>query len=181
MNNTIVDSTVIFNSDINHASNGQVVRRKNPVSLFLSSAVLAVGLVLLIVAGQMGDRTTSVYIASLVFGVSGVLAGGLLLLFGGRQFIYTPTKSKVTLHSYFFEPNQFHTVCQAVKSGDCTTLKSLKRSDNSGIRLDVLSSADHRFAAAQVYHYVPYTYTPASQLYCSYDDRAQELIRVFIE
>ena len=179
MNATIANQETAYHSNITIASDGKVIRRKSTLSLLLSLVILAAGVVLLIVASGMAEKTGVSYTASLVFGIIAVGAGLGMLFFGNKQWVYMPTKSKITVHSKFIDPSQFDAVCQAIYMRDPSLLgKGLQTVERSGVRIDMYVSADGEFAAAQTFRYVPYTYSAVTPVCCAYGEQARELSRL---
>ena len=181
MSNTIIENNnIAYSSDLTSASGGKVVRRKRPASLALAILVLLAGIGLLIACPTMGDPSGAAYTASLIFGIAAAGTGLCLVLFGGREWVYLPTKSKVSLHSKFIDPQQADAVCRTVEMRDPSLLdKGLKTVETSGVRVDLYTSADGRFAAAQTFRYVPYTYIAATPVCCAYGEPAKRLAGLF--
>ena len=180
MNATAISNSIAYNSDLTAASNGKVMRRKSPASLIVSAIILLAGIALLIAASRMADKTAVTYTASLVFGFAAAGTGLCLALFGGKTWVYMPTKSKIHVQSKYIDPKQYDAVCQAVYMRDPSLLAGgLKSVENSGVRIDLYTSADGEFAAAQTFRYVPYTYSPVTPVCCAYGEQAKLLSRLF--
>lgn len=168
-----------FKANINDASQGQVVRQKDPKTASFSLLFLILGIAMIVGSGYVEDNTSTLYMSLLALGVIAVIGGGFRLLFGCKRYVFLPTKSPVDIESFFFEPTQLQTLSNAFESGEIQIIKSLKRKENTGVRVDVISSADNQFAATQVFQYIPHNYEPVTPIYCMYEGKAKELTRVF--
>lgn len=178
--NAITLSETTYNTNLATASNGKAVRRRNPAALAVSVLLLLAGIALLVVTSGMGDKTGIPYTALLVFGIAAVATGLGLILFGGKEWVYAPTGSKIRVQSKFIDPAQFDAVCQAIHMRDASFMRGgLKTVEKSGVRIDLYTSADGRFVAAQTFRYVPYTYAPVTPVCCAYDEQARMLSALF--
>ena len=178
MNTKTVNQSA-HHSDITIASNGKIMYRKDPAKMLLSLAIVAAGIALLILASRMADKASAIYTALLVFGIASTGTGICMALFGGRQWVYMPTKSKVRQHSFFIEPAQLYAVCQAIEMRDVSQLPELKTFNSSSVRVDMYVSDDGKFVAAQTFQYVPYTYSPVTPVCCAYDEQAKKFAHLF--
>lgn len=167
--------TDTYNSNITAASQGKVVRRRSASSITLWLLVAVAGAALLVWSANMPDQKTSLYSAALIFGISALIAGFSVAIFGGKQWIYLPTKSTVKLHSYYIDPELQYAVCQAIEMRDISMLPQLKALHTSNVRLDVYVSKDGQFAGAQTFTYEPYAYKAMTPICTAYGDQAKAL------
>jgi len=168
-----------YHSDLTIASNGKTIYRKDPAKMLLSLAITAAGIALLLLCSRMEDKASALYTVALVFGIAATGTGICMALFGGKQWVYMPTKSKVRTNSFFIEPAQLYAVCQAIEMRDVSHLPELKTLNSSSVRVDMYVSDDGKFAAAQTFQYVPYTYSPVTPVCCAYDEQAKKFSHLF--
>jgi len=180
MNTTALNQNTSYNSDITTASNGKVMRRKSAASLVLSLVILLAGIALLILASGLAEKTTAVYNLTLTLAVAAIGTGLGMFFWGGKEWVYMPTKSKITVQSKYINPMQFDAVCQAICMRDLSLLgKGLKTVEKSGVRIDLYTSADGEFTAAQTFQYFPFAYSPATPVCCAYGEHAKAFARLF--
>ncbi|MDR0954784.1 MAG: hypothetical protein LBM20_05315 [Rikenellaceae bacterium] len=183
MNSTTNNTTTVtvpFDTNLTAASDGQVVRRKSPAALAFALVILLIGAALLLAASAMEQKTGIAYSSSLVFGIVGLCVGVSIALFGGKEWVYAPTKSKIRVRSKFIDPTQVDFVCRSIEKHELPPIEAeLRIMENSSARIDLYTSADGAFAAAQVFQYVPYTYSPVTPVCCAVGEEAKRLARFF--
>ncbi len=171
-----MESIEMYSSDLTAASNGKIIKKRDGKSLAVSLALLVAGIVSTIASGSVNDHGTATYMLLITLGIALIVIGSIYLFFGSKSKIYAPTGSAVASKSLFFEEIDKERLWNAVTGERYEELKKFKRGQGSGIRLDIQSSADKKFAGLQVFTYVPYTYAAAGPVYCLYDEKAEQML-----
>lgn len=126
---------------------------------------LLVGVGIIIVGGAVGEATSALYLFLMTLGVVLVVLFLVRLISKTNEIVYAPTKSALRKISVFFKTDELQSLIYAVETGKIGSLKRLVAERNSGVRMDFMYSKDGKFAACQLFSYVPYSYEPASKVY----------------
>lgn len=117
------------------------------------------------------EATSPVFLLLTTVGIVGIVISLIKLVSGTKKWVYTPTGSSIKEYSIFFKPTEMYNLKRAIESGDIKSIDSMVNDTNNGIRFDVAMSKDSKFAACQLFEYVPYNYEPATDVY-RIDDKA---------
>lgn len=112
-----------------------------------------------------------------------LLVGAALVVLGAvhaaRKFskvVYLPTRSDVAVAQFSMDAMSKKRVLESLENGtltaDCVVLRH-----GGSLRLDVLRSKDGSFNAVQVFEFVPYTYSPLTEVFYLDGKSAEELLR----
>ncbi len=145
--------------------NDQLARRKNPTLLITCLLLIAVGIALFFLSRSMADKTSTLYMLCSTSGLIMAATGLLLVLFGGKQTIYLPTKSPVKSKTVNVEGLGADALTAMLEEKRYAQIAQLPRVENGPVRLALQFSEDGAYLALQVWHYVPHTYEPASGLH----------------
>ena len=121
------------------SSHPDIVKRTSVSGLIFSVAMLLVGVFIFASIFEMSDKSSTLSMALMVLGTAFVLLGVFRLFWKSKEVVYLPTGSVTKERSVFFD------------------LKYLGK-------LTVMISQDNKFAAVQLYQFVPYTYTPVTSV-----------------
>ena len=144
-----------------------VLSKKRSLKSTVRSSVMIVGGIIaaVLVMLFLEDRTSSFYLLSISAATLVIIIGFVMLIWGGSEFIYTPTRSVAQEYSLYFKPEESSKLVDAIKSGNMADIKKIKMEPNGGLRLDVILSEDHKFASCQVFRYVPHSYEAVTEVY----------------
>ena len=98
------------------------------------------------------------------------------LFWKSKEVIYLPTKSVAKEHSVFFDLKHVDTLMNFVNSGSFSTDLKIKSEASGNIRMDVMLSADKKFAAVQLFQFVPYTYQPITPVQYFTNEEASAVV-----
>lgn len=144
-----------------------VISKKNNAK---KSALSMIGFVLgasiiTVAAIFVDDYTSSTYLSLTTIGAVTAVVGLIALIAGGRDLIYTPTGSRIESYSIFFKAEEMPKLIYAIENGNTSAIEKLSGDSNSGARLDAVISEDAKFAACQIFRYVPHNFEPATGVY----------------
>ncbi len=124
-----------------------------PAIVMLALAVISFALLT-----GIDDKTTSLPVMLMTAG--GILGavGLIMLLAGKRTLVHAPTGSKVRARVLTFEAEELDKLQKAMETRQFTQLGRLRQQDSGGVRLDMLLTADNRYALVSLYKYVPFDY-----------------------
>ena len=99
------------------------------------------------------------------------------LFWKSMEMIYLPTGSKVSEGSCYIDSCDLPEMARLVENKNFSLSSKFSFKQSGSGRLDYLISEDRQFAAVQLFHFVPYAYEPASQIYYYTGDDAAAFVR----
>ena len=98
--------------------------------------------------------------------VTSLRMGALFRLFWrSKEWVYTPTGSVTKEGSCFFDVCDLHVLTARLDKKTFGKDSDVQVKSNGNVRMDYLISHDKRFAAVQLFRFIPYTYEAASSVY----------------
>lgn len=157
------------------AAHPDIVVCKDYLSTFKAFGLFILSFLLLSGSYLLQESRLTLCLLLLVTGV-GAACYALYLLWGcSKRKVYRPTGSEVKEKRLFFNKETKHGLMACVESGSFHNLLPMKTYAGGSIRLDLLLSADGKFAAAQVMEFEPYSFVPTSPMFYYTDRTAGEL------
>lgn len=160
MNQTVSAAETVFS-----AAHPDIKKSTSISSLILSVLLLAAGAALLFFSSKVDDSSSSSGPMLLVGGVALLATGGIRLLVGKKNLIYTPTGSIVKKGSCFFDTGSLSLFREMLEEKAFDGQKEIRVKNDGGLRIDYMTSQDGRFVAVQLFQYVPYAYEPVSDIF----------------
>ena len=151
------------------SSNQDIRQRFNVKKTIIGVIVLLIGLfhlpeaILLIMDGISLDS-----ILYLIGNILLCLLGIYQLKFRSREMRYLPTKSVVKEKNYSFN-------LKYLESGNFSNNINIEKGTGGNLRLDVLMSADKKFAAVRLLQFIPYSYIPVMDMQYLRNDKIAAL------
>lgn len=140
--------------------------QRNKKSTLLSSSFLLIGIVLMVMAlSNIKDTKSSIYFLTIILSITAMVIGVVKIFFGGKERVFTPTKSKVREYSLKYAMRDYATLKTALESGDLRAMQKVELTETSELRMDILISEDNQFATCQIFEWIPYSYEPKSELF----------------
>lgn len=163
--------------DIEHVTNKEVI--KQGTISFVAVGLIAVAVIMAIAGMQSEDPNASW--PSFLFTISALLfLGGIVKLFVSRScWIFKPTKSKLKEMTLYFDVHECDALQACIEMKRFEDLKHMKRQKDSGVRVEAMVSGDQKFAAVQIYEYIPYSYEAVTPVVCYYGDEAKSFVSFF--
>lgn len=153
-----IDATVFA------SSNPDIAKRTSLSGVIFSSVMLLVGILAFGSTFELEDKSSAISMALMVFGTGLFLLGVFRLFWRSKEIVYLPTGSITKERSAFFDLKHMDTLKNMVNSGSFSTDVNLKSESSGNIRMDVILSEDKKFAAVQLFQFVPYTYQPITSV-----------------
>ena len=107
--------------------------------------------------GLLGETMTSIF-------VTFVLLGVFRLFWKSKEVVCLPTGSVTKERSVFFDLKYLGKLTDMIENEQLNGETEIKSSGSGNVRMDVMISQDNKFAAVQLYQFVPYTYTPVTSV-----------------
>lgn len=157
------------------AMHPDIAKRTNVGSMFISLAMLVVGFAAFFSAFQLDDQSSSLSMLLMVLGTALLLMGIFRVFWKSKEMVYLPTGSATKEHSLYFDTRHAGDISELLKAGKFPVDNVIKSAHSGNVRLDVLLSQDSRFAAVQLFQFVPYTYDPVTPVYYFIGEQASAL------
>ena len=149
MNNAVSADVTLFSR-----VHPDIVKRISVSSVIVSALLAIGGIGAFVTSLRMGDATSTM---SMVF----MTVGTILIL----TALYTPTGSVTKEGSCFFDVCDLHVLTARLDKKTFGKDSDVQVKSNGNVRMDYLISHDKRFAAVQLFRFIPYTYEAASSVY----------------
>ncbi len=171
MNQTNTSGETLFS-----AVHPDIVKQTNVSSLILSACLCVVGISIFAVSYGMDDSSSTLSMLCMTIGTILILLGIFRLFWRSKEWVYLPTKSTIKEGSSFFDEGNLSTIADALRKKDFTSGRNAPMKPGGSVRLDYFLSRDRKFAAVQLFRFIPYTYEPASSIYYYTDNDAAAFV-----
>ena len=98
-----------------------------------------------------------------------------------KYWVYIPTGSAAKEGSCFFESIYLNQMLKTFESKiipvENTSNRPVELKNRGDVRMDYMLSNDHKFAAVQIFKYIPYTYEPVSDIFFFTGDEADNFAK----
>ena len=146
------------------SSHPDIAKRTSVSGLIISVGMMLVGILIFASIFEMSDKSST-------------LSMGLMVL--GTALIYLPTGSVAKERSLFFDLKHIGKLTEMLESGKLDGEAGVKSESSGNVRLDVMISQDNKFAALQLFQFVPYTYTPVTSV-CYFTGNEAAAVSAFL-
>ena len=146
------------------SSHPDIVKRTSVSGLIFSVAMLLVGVFIFASIFEMSDKSSTLSMALMVLGTAFVLLGVFRLFWKSKEMVYLPTGSVTKERSMFFDLKHIGELTEMIERGNPDCEAGIKSESSGNVRMDIMISQDNKFAAVQLYQFVPYTYTPVTSV-----------------
>lgn len=147
------------------SSHPDIAKRTSVSGLIFSSLILLVGVLAFVSTFEMEDRSSTLSMGLMVLGTGMFLIGVFRLFWKSKEVVYVPTGSVAKEQSVFFDLKHMEQLKEMVQTGEFPADTKLKGENSGNIRMDVILSEDKKFAAVQLFQFVPYTYNPITSVH----------------
>ena len=148
-------TTQTIDATIFASSHPDIAKRTSVSGVLISSVMLLVGILAFVSTFELDDKSSTVSMALMVLGTGLFLMGIFRLFWKSKEVIYLPTKSVAKEHSIFFDLKHMDALRNLVNSGSFSAGSHIKSEASGNIRMDVILSADKKFAAVQLFQFIP--------------------------
>lgn len=162
------------------ASCSHISKRTNLVSVVVSAVLSLLGVLFIYYSLDADESSSTLSMILLTLGTALILVSLYRLFWMGAEIVYIPTGSTISEGSYYVDTDDLETLQGLLerKSFDRAVSVIVKHTGNG--RLDYMVSKDGKFAVAQLFHFVPYAYEPASDIYY-YTDADAAAFKSYVE
>lgn len=139
-----------------------IAKRTSISGLIFSVAMLLVGILIFASIFEMNDKSSTVSMALMVLGTALVLLAVFRMFWKSKEIVYLPTGSVAKERSLFFDLKNVGKLTEMLEHGKLDSEAGVKSNASGNVRMDIMISQDNKFAAVQLFQFVPYTYTPVT-------------------
>lgn len=157
------------------SSHPDIVKRTSVSRVLFSALMLLVGILAFASTFELEDKSSTVSMALMVFGTGLFLVGIFRLFWKSKEVVYVPTGSTTKECTLFFDLKHMDTLMNLVNSGSFSAKSDVKSDVSGNIRMDVILSEDKKFAAVQLFQFVPYNYQPITGVQYFTNDQASSV------
>lgn len=158
---------MLSNSEKNaiYASSPYISSRLNVAGVMSSLALSTLAAVVLVIAFGMKGEASAFQIGLFALGFIVLGYSFYRLSNKSKETIYVPTKSLTKQSSLFFDLKYIDELKSCVNTGNFQPGMDLPNEVTGNIRMDVIISQDKKFAAVQLFQFVPYEYKALTQVH----------------
>lgn len=167
MTTQAIDATVFA------SSHPDIAKRTSISSILFSTVMLVIGVLLFASTFELDDKSSTVSMALMVFGTGLILFGIFRFFWKSKEVVYVPTGSVAKERSIFFDLKHLDQLANLINTGNFSVDSNVKSAASGNIRMDVILTADKKFAAVQLFQFVPYSYQPVTTVQYFTGDRAE--------
>lgn len=146
------------------SSHPDIAKRTSISGILLSSVMLLMGVLAFASTFELEDKSSTVSMALMVLGTGLFLMGIFRFFWKSKEVVYLPTGSVARERSLFFDLKYMDALANMVNSGSFSANTDIKSEASGNIRLDIILTEDKKFAAVQLFQFVPYTYQPITSV-----------------
>ena len=168
-------TTQTIDATIFASTHPDIAKRISVSGVLISSVMLLIGILAFASTFELDDRSSTVSMALMVLGTGLFLMGIFRLFWKSKEVIYLP-KSVAKEHSVFFDLKHMDVLKNLVNSGSFSVDSKIKSEASGNIRMDVILSADKKFAAVQLFQFIPYTYQPITSVQYFTNEEASAVV-----
>ena len=166
-------TTQTIDATIFASTHPDIAKRISVSGVLISSVMLLIGILAFASTFELDDKSST---TSMVLGTGLFLIGIFRLFWKSKEVVYLPTKSVAKEHSVFFDLKHMDALKNLVNSGSFSADSKIKSEASGNIRMDVILSADKKFAAVQLFQFVPYTYQPITSVQYFTNEKASAIV-----
>ncbi|MEG1574008.1 MAG: hypothetical protein RR293_08185 [Bacteroidales bacterium] len=155
-------------------SNSENIEKCTNIKAILISAITVAAGVVALLSIRGGRHAASVDMFMLLAGIAVIGFGIIYLARNHKKVIYKPTKCSIETKEVHFDGFARKKLIDILENGKFN-FSDVKRYHSGSIRLDLMRSADGSFTAAQIFEFIPYSYTPVTEIYSFDKDNGNEL------
>lgn len=172
-----MNQTAVTDARLLSASHPHITKHTSVFSLVVSSLVALSGLTVILVALGLDQSASTLCMSLLTIGTILLLIAVYRFFWKSKEMVYLPTGSIVKEGTCYLDINDLQPMNALLEQGGFESLENIQIKMSGNARLDYMVTKDGKFAAAQLYRFIPYTYEPFSKVYYYKEADAASFIR----
>ena len=171
-------ATKTIDATIFASSHPDIAKRTSVPGLVLSCILLLLGILSFVSTFELEDKSSTISMSLMVLGTGLFMVGIFRIFWKSQSIIYLPTGSVAKEKTIFFDLKYLDKLKEAVDSSTFA-VKDIKGETSGNLRMDVILSEDNKFAAVQLFQFIPYTYQPVTTVHY-YTDADASAVASFV-
>lgn len=157
-------STQTIETTLYTSGHPDIAKRTSVSGLIITAAMLLIGILLFTSIVEVNDKSSAISMGLMVLGTILVLLAVFRLFWKTKEMVYLPTGSVARQQSFFFDLKHMEKLKEMIEQGKPECDSQVKSEASGNVRMDVMLSKDNKFAAIQLFQFVPYTYMPVTSV-----------------
>ena len=158
-------ATQTIDATIFAPSHPDIAKRTSISGIVFSCIMLLIGILSFASTFELEDKSSTISMALMVFGTGLFLVGIFRMFWKSKEVVYVPTGSVAKEQSVFFDLKHMDKVKELVNFGNLSMDSGIKSETSGNLRMDIILSEDNKFAAVQLFQFIPYTYQPITTVH----------------
>lgn len=173
-NNTV--GTILLSS-----THPYVAKHTDLFSIIVSLGIMISGIVSIGFALDMDNVSSTVSMLLLTVGSICLLVSLYRLFWRSQKHVYTQTGSPLVEGSCYWDSCDMQNLLKMLEHSDFKLTRGIVSRLSGNVRLDYILSKDHKFAAVQLFQFVPYVYEPVTRIYYYTNEIAADFARHLVK
>lgn len=158
-------ATQAIDATIFASTHPDIAKRTSISGLIFSAVMLFLGVLLFASTFEVNTHSSTLSMLLMVSGTAFFLLGIFRLFWKSKELVYLPTGSITRERSLFFDLKHMSKLKEMIEKGQLSLDEGVKSEGSGNVRMDIILSHDSKFAAVQLFQFVPYTYTPITSVH----------------
>lgn len=158
-------ATQTIDATIFASSHPDIAKRTSISGIVFSCIMLLIGILSFASTFELEDKSSTISMTLMVFGTGLFLIGIFRMFWKSKEVVYVPTGSVAKEQSVFFDLKHMDKLKELVNFGNLSMDSGIKSETSGNLRMDIILSEDNKFAAVQLFQFVPYTYQPITTVH----------------
>ena len=158
-------TTPAIDATIFASSHPDIAKRTSISGIVFSCIMLLIGILSFASTFELEDKSSTISMALMVFGTGLFLVGIFRIFWKSKEVVYVPTGSVAKEQSVFFDLKHMDKLKELVNFGNLSMDSGIKSETSGNLRMDIILSEDNKFAAVQLFQFIPYTYQPITTVH----------------
>ncbi|MBQ8520916.1 MAG: hypothetical protein IJ456_05990 [Bacteroides sp.] len=160
-----MNSSVTTDVRLLSASHPHITKHTSVLSIVISSCFALAGAAVILVALRLDRSSSTLCMSLLTVGTILLLVALYRFFWKSKEVVYLPTGSTVKEGCCYLDVGDLQRMNDLLEEGGFETPRNVPVKMSGNARLDYMVSRDGKFAAVQLYRFIPYTYEPFSRVY----------------
>ena len=158
-------ATQTIDATIFASSHPDIAKRTSISGIVFSCIMLLIGILSFASTFELEDKSSTISMVLMVFGTGLFLVGIFRMFWKSKEVVYVPTGSVAKEQSVFFDLKHMDKLKELVNFGNLSVDSGIKSETSGNLRMDIILSEDNKFAAVQLFQFIPYTYQPITTVH----------------
>lgn len=176
MNNENHIETTLLSSSLPYIS-----RHVNIPSIIISLVLMGIGIASILFALDVEMTSPTFSMLLLSAGTVCLIFALYRLFWKSKGKVYTPTGSSVVEGSCYWDSCELQHLTAMLEQSDFKLDKHLSAKLSGNVRLDYILSKDRKFAAVQLFQFVPYVYEPVTNVFYYTEEIASNFAKYIVK